>query len=281
MSGTIHIIKAHAYGNDFLLVSEDEIGSHDRSAVARAVCHRHSGIGADGLIVFRASGRRATMSLVNADGSPSEISGNGVRCLAAWLARAPRGERAGSGSVFLIDTEAGEKRLTLVGERHGRLTFRAAMGPPAEIAQRDLAVAGETVLAVTLRVGNPQCVVLGDATEARLARLGLAIATHPSFPEGTNVEFAAVEAPDRIRILIWERGVGPTLASGTGACAAAVAAASYGGAGRDVQVVAPGGTQRVEWQDDGLYLTGWAEVTLIAEWLTALDETGHGGSQRR
>ena len=87
------------------------------------------------------------------------------------------------------------------------------------------------------------------------------------FPQGTNVELATVEAPDRVRILIWERGVGPTEASGTGACAAAVAAIQYGGAARDVEVVSPGGAQRVEWTDDGLFLTGWAELVAEAAWL--------------
>ena len=89
------------------------------------------------------------------------------------------------------------------------------------------------------------------------------LAVHPHFPEGTNVELAIVEAPDRVRILIWERGVGPTEASGTGACAAAVAAIRYGGASPDLQIVSPGGTQRVEWTDQGLYLTGSA--VLVAE----------------
>jgi diaminopimelate epimerase len=82
------------------------------------------------------------------------------------------------------------------------------------------------------------------------------------FPAGSNVEFASVEAPDRVRILIWERGVGPTTSSGTGASAAAVAAAAHGGAQRSVDVVAPGGTQRVDWREDGVYLTGWAEIVL-------------------
>jgi diaminopimelate epimerase len=90
---------------------------------------------------------------------------------------------------------------------------------------------------------------------------------HPHFPEGTNVELATVEAPGRVRILIWERGVGPTEASGTGACAAAVAAIEYGGAARDVQIVAPGGAQRVEWTGEGLFLTGWAEIIAQAVWL--------------
>jgi diaminopimelate epimerase len=90
---------------------------------------------------------------------------------------------------------------------------------------------------------------------------------HPVFPEGSNVELAAVETPARVRILIWERGVGPTEASGTGACAAAVAAMSYGGARRDVQVTSPGGTQRVEWRENGLFLTGWAEVLFEGRWI--------------
>jgi len=87
------------------------------------------------------------------------------------------------------------------------------------------------------------------------------------FPQGTNVEFAQVEARDRVRIMIWERGVGPTTSSGTGSTASAVAAAAHGGAARLVDVIAPGGTQRVEWEDDGVYLTGWAEVVLDGQWL--------------
>ena len=111
-------------------------------------------------------------------------------------------------------------------------------------------------------------VVLGALPDAeRFARLGRALATHPRFPHGTNVEFAQVEAPDRVRILIWERGVGPTTSSGTGTSAAAVAAATHGGAARTVEVIAPGGTQRVEWLDDGVYLTGWAELVMEGQWL--------------
>jgi diaminopimelate epimerase len=87
------------------------------------------------------------------------------------------------------------------------------------------------------------------------------------FPAGTNVEFAQIEASDRIRILIWERGVGPTSSSGTGMSASAVAAAAHGGAAREMDVVAPGGTQHVEWRDEGVYLTGWAEVLLDGRWL--------------
>jgi diaminopimelate epimerase len=136
------------------------------------------------------------------------------------------------------------------------------MGPPEQVQRRTLDVDGAAIHAITLRVGNPQCVVLGDVTEGRLHGLASRLAVHPAFPAGTNVELANVEAPDHVRILIWERGVGPTEASGTGACAAAVAAIAYGGAARDVTVQSPGGVQRVEWRDDGLYLTGWAEIVL-------------------
>ena len=258
------LVKAHAFGNDFLLIREEELpAAVDRSAFARAVCNRHRGIGADGLITFT-NGNPVRMTLLNADGSFSEISGNGVRCLAAWVAMRD-GTRVGE--TIDVSTEAGVKRLDLLGVEDGRYTFRAAMGHPEDIAQRSIDAAGEHVTAVTLRVGNPQCVVLGDVTEQRLHTVAAALAVHPVFPEGTNVELATVESPDRVRILIWERGVGPTEASGTGACAAAVAAIAYGGAARDIQVMSPGGTQRVEWLEDGLFLTGSAEIIGDVRWL--------------
>jgi diaminopimelate epimerase len=143
------------------------------------------------------------------------------------------------------------------------------MGQPEQVTRARISVNGVPVDAVTLRVGNPQCVVLGVVSEARLHSLAAALAVHPHFPEGTNVELADVETPQHVRILIWERGVGPTEASGTGACAAAVAAIEYGGAARDLEVESPGGTQRVEWCEDGLYLTGWAEVVAEIRWLPA------------
>jgi len=262
------LIKAHAYGNDFLLVDAAELPAGVAPAdVARAVCDRHRGAGADGLLAFSTApaGGRASMRLFNADGSRSEISGNGLRCLAAWLAR--EGQR----STLEIETDAGPKRLELVGCDASRLTFRASMGMPEEVREERLDVGGVSVPAITLRVGNPQCVVLGEVTTHRLHTVAAALAVHPRFPEGTNVELAAVEAADRVRILIWERGVGPTEASGTGACAAAVAAMAFGGAARDVQVTSPGGTQRVEWKPDGLYLTGWAEVVAEIRWLPVFD----------
>jgi diaminopimelate epimerase len=261
----MNIVKAHAYGNDFLLVQEAEVASiPDRPALARELCDRHRGVGADGLIAYADGPRGARMNLLNADGSYSELSGNGVRCLAAWLART-RSLRPGAS--LDIETDAGVKTLELLEEEGRRLTFKSAMGHPERIEPRTIDVEGERVSAVTLRVGNPQCVVLGDVTEERLHRIAAKLAVHPAFPEGTNVELARVERPDRVRILIWERGVGPTEASGTGACAAAAVAMQYGGADRDVEVIAPGGSQRVEWRSGGILLTGWAELLLEGRWL--------------
>jgi diaminopimelate epimerase len=260
----LRLIKAHAFGNDFLLVDQEAIrGVTDRAALAREACDRHRGIGADGLILFTRTPDGASMQLLNADGSYSEISGNGVRCLAAAIAMR---DRLRPGARVDIETDAGVKRLDLLDDRDRCYTFRAAMGHPEQVTTVRLTVGTEPIDAVTLRVGNPQCVVLGEVTEDRLHRIASALAVHPHFLHGTNVELATLESPDRVRILIWERGVGPTEASGTGACAAAVAAMSYGGANRDLEVVSPGGTQRVEWTEEGLFLTGWAQVVGEVAW---------------
>ena len=263
------VTKAHAYGNDFLLVVEDatrfDTVGDDPAAMVRGLCDRHAGIGADGLILFSERPRGATMRLFNADGGGSELSGNGLRCLSALVARRQRLE---PGAVIAVDTGAGPKTLELLGCEGVRYTFRAALGPPERLRQVAISAGGESLTASVLQLGNPQCVVLGPLPDpARFNTLGPALATHPMFPAGTNVEFAQIDAPDRVRILIWERGVGPTSSSGTGASASAVAAAAHGNAARAIDIAAPGGTQHVEWCDDGVYLTGWAELVLEGDWL--------------
>jgi diaminopimelate epimerase len=261
---TIHFTKAHAYGNDFLYVPSAAVAGRAFDALARELCDRHTGVGADGLIVYETAGGLPSMRLLNADGSRSEISGNGVRGLAAILCR--QVER--NPIEVTIQTEAGPKRLTRTGQTGGRQLFRAAMGVPRDLRRVPLDAAGEPLHVVVMDFGNPQAVVVGDLPAVdRFHRLGAALERHEAFPERTNVEFAAVEARDRVRILIWERGVGPTQSSGTGSCAALIAASAFGGAGRQAEVMAPGGAQRVEWEDDSVYLTGWAEILFDADWL--------------
>jgi diaminopimelate epimerase len=263
----ITFTKAHAYGNDFLYVEQRDAAGIELASLAREICDRHTGVGADGLIVYNRTARGARMRLFNADGGVAEVSGNGVRGLAALLLQGD--DR--TGQVVTIETDAGAKALTRLEQSNGRQTFRSAMGAPEELRQVELSAGGESVQTVVMNFGNPQCIVLGPLpSDDRFRRLGSALECHAIFPARTNVEFTVVERPDTIRILIWERGVGPTTSSGTGSCAALVAAAAFGGALRDATVVAPGGSQRVEWREDGVYLTGWAEVVCAGEWLRAL-----------
>jgi diaminopimelate epimerase len=257
--------KAHAYGNDFVYVrSQDVAPGIVLRALARELCERHTGIGADGLILYEPAPEGASMRLLNADGSWSEVSGNGVRGLAALLLRDDTRENA----AVTISTAGGAKTLVRIGREGSRQAFRAAMGLPADLRQVTVTAAGESVQLAVMSFGNPQCVVLGALPdEARFSRLGPALEHHEIFPARSNVEFAHVEAPNAVRILIWERGVGPTTSSGTGSCASLIAAAAFGGAARDATVIAPGGRQRVEWRDDSVYLTGWAEVLVEGDWL--------------
>ena len=257
--------KAHAYGNDFLYIrSRDVDGGVALDALARDLCERHTGIGADGLILYQPTPDGASMRLFNADGSRSEVSGNGVRGLAALLLR----DDDRRDVPITVHTEGGVKQLVRSGRDGSRQTFRAAMGLPADLRQQTVTAAGESLQLAVMNFGNPQCVVLGPLPdEARFNRLGPALEHHAIFPARSNVEFAQVESADAVRILIWERGVGPTTSSGTGSCASLIAAAAFGGASRDATVIAPGGRQRVEWRDDSVYLTGWAEVVVDGAWL--------------
>lgn len=261
-------VKAHAYGNDFLYIHRSELrGAADPSlqVLAREMCDRHMGIGADGLILYEPTRSGAAMRLLNADGSRAEVSGNGLRGLAALLLR------DSDRSDITIETDAGPKLLTRVGRTGTRHTFRAAMGLPEDLVQLPIAAAGESFEIAVMTFGNPQAVVLGPLPDNdRFHRLGRALEHHELFPEGSNIEFAQIESPRSVRILIWERGVGPTLSSGTGSCASLIAASAFGGAERDADVIAPGGSQRVEWNDDSVYLTGWAEVVCEGEWLRDL-----------
>jgi diaminopimelate epimerase len=267
--------KAHAYGNDFLYVAAADAAGRPPDALARELCDRHTGIGADGLILYAPVGDGVgtetspsrlcphAMRLFNADGSPSEVSGNGVRGLAALLLR----DEAQAAVDIAIQTDAGIKRLARTSVDGSRQTFRAAMGWPVDLRRTSLVAVGEKLHVVVMMFGNPQAVVLGPLPDdARFQRLGPAIEHHEMFPARTNVEFAHVESPASVRILIWERGVGPTWSSGTGSCASLIAAAAFGGADRSADVIAPGGTQRVEWESENVYLTGWAEVLFDGNW---------------
>jgi diaminopimelate epimerase len=271
--------KAHGLGNDFLLVEDGDV-PQDFAPWARRLCDRHRGVGADGVLRFRVDGSEVQMRLMNADGGEVELSGNGVRCLAAyvhhkgWLparhtVRTPSGprpvivRRIGAAS-FRIETELGAPLL-----RSDQIP--CALDPPREpVVDHPLDVGGERVLVTAVSMGNPHCSVFTDAVadDALVGRLGPALERHPFFPKRTNVEFVSVTSPVELRVRFWERGVGPTQASGTGSAGAFVAAVLKGLVERRVRVACDGGVLDVEWPEGGgIRQTGDVEVLFEGDWL--------------
>ncbi len=245
--------KAHGCGNDFLIVT----GVFDApEKLARAICHRHTGVGADGLYLVRTSveGADAEAHLYNSDGSSAEMSGNGTRCVAAWLVA------GGSGSNPLrIRTGAGLRELHLIRREGNVFHFSMGLGKPT--------IKPGPGSALDIWIGNPQCVTLVENFDFDWKARGAEMERHPHFPNKTNVEFVKVLGRHEIEIRIWERGAGWTLSSGTGATASAVAAIHAGRADSPITVRTEGGTLEVRWEKDDLTLTGPAEITARGEFL--------------
>ncbi len=255
---SIPFIKAQACGNDFILID----GMHsppDLVGFTRAICDRHHGVGADGVEwLFPDPQADMRARLLNADGSDAEVSGNGTRCVAAYLAS----ERGGT--VFRIRTEAGVTTCTLTARAGQRFEFDAAMGEPQVGDAFSIKLAFSEVSGIPLSMGNPQFVVFVDefvpGWQAEAAEIG----RHHDFRHGTNVELARVENRHDIEIRIFERGAGETQSSGTGSCAAAVAAIATGRAESPVRVKAPGGVQTVRWEKE-VFLRGPAQLVCRGE----------------
>jgi diaminopimelate epimerase len=256
--------KYQASGNDFLIV--DELDTSIGPLDVPELCDRWFGVGADGLIrVGRGDAAPFSFSLANADGTPAEMSGNGMRCLGAWLR--DRGYVA-NGASFEVDTPAGIRHLwlTLDGATvgMGRPNFTMAAipmrGPAWETFQQQPFDVGDgrTLRATALSMGNPHLVLFTEEDPERyhLEHIGPALEHHELFPERTNVEFARIGSDGGIDVRVWERGVGETLACGTGACAVAVAANEAGEAEAEVVLRFRGGPLRVERRTDGEVLLG-------------------------
>ncbi|MDF0599380.1 diaminopimelate epimerase [Psychromarinibacter sp. C21-152] len=270
---SLAFMKMHGLGNDFVVVDRRGGGPAVSEALARALGDRHRGVGFDQLAVIDDDAEAdARLTFYNADGSLAGACGNATRCVAR----------------FLMD-EAGRDRLTLHTER-GFLDCADAgdgltsvnMGVPltgwaeiplsAEMDTLHLAIPGDPV---ATGMGNPHCTFfVADAEAVDLAVRGPEVERHPFYPERTNVQFVHLAAPDHLRMRVWERGAGITLASGSSSCAAAVAAARRGLTGRRVTVTLDGGDLQIDWRDDGVWMTGpTAHVfsgTLTASFLEAL-----------
>jgi diaminopimelate epimerase len=252
----IPFTKLHGAENDFILSWAREAPRENLPDIARRICARTTGIGADGWMLVQSENGGLSTRLFNSDGSEAEISGNGTRCAAALgLFR-----RAVAGPEVIIKTAAGPKRLRVLSQDGLRYQFEMDMGlPRTEELHARVPAAGAEHDAVILNVGNPQCAVLVKKLPENWRIVAREIEGHPRFPQRTNVSFVSVIDPHTIEAVFYERGAGETRSSGTGSTGAAAAAILRGKAQSPVEIRTPAGSLRLRW-DDSMYLTGPAEV---------------------
>ncbi|MBK6795480.1 MAG: diaminopimelate epimerase [Acidobacteria bacterium] len=281
--------KFQALGNDFLIMRESEMRSltDDFEAFSRRICDRHFGAGADGveLLLDRTGvdGADFEVRLFNSDGGETPISGNGTRCVAAYLYLVEGWDQP----RVSIATGAGIKSLRPVERLQDGFLFETDMGVPKlksaeipvllespsdEVVREKLAVDGRTFEFTSVSMGNPHCsIFVDDFDDIDWRELGAKIEMHQSFPDRTNVEFIRVVNRDRIEVRFWERGCGETLSSGTGSCAAAIASMLNGLIDNMVTVVTVAGELHIQWLDNGKVLqTGEARAVFKGSWLSGV-----------
>jgi diaminopimelate epimerase len=248
--------KTAACGNDFLIMDASS-ASVDLYSITRRICDRHNGVGADGVewITPGSDDYDVAARLINSDGSEAEVSGNGTRCVAAYWLRLHGGNRV------RVLTGAGVKDCTLVDLKSHVYHFEMNMGVPEVGGRKRIAGADGSIISL----GNPHFVVFVPSLDIDWQKLGSQIQASGEFPQGTNVEFVRLRDRQDIEARFFERGAGATQSSGTGSCAAAVAAIDRGLAASSVTVAALGGTQVVRW-DRSVYLTGPAEIICQGEY---------------
>jgi diaminopimelate epimerase len=272
--------KMHGTGNDFLFV-ESKGEQRDWVTLSRAMCDRHYGVGADGLIVVLPSERAdVRMRLFNADGSEAEVSGNGVRCLVKYAIE--RGIAKPRDGRMTIEAVHGVLEAEAFMDGETVTAVRLSMGPPRfapnevpVVAEMEpvidfpLEIEGERLPVTCVSMGNPHAVLfVGEPVERYpLEALGPKVEHHAAFLERVNFGVAHISALDRMEVRVWERGVGETLACGSGCCAAMVAARLHELVGDRVEIEQPGGLLTVEWDGQGnVYLRGGAEFVFEGDW---------------
>jgi diaminopimelate epimerase len=262
----IPFVKAHACGNDFLIL-EEPLAQRRHAELARKLCTRNTSVGADGIeFLDRKPNGDLFLRLFNADGSEAELSGNGTRCVAAWLASSEGRQEVALG------THGGLRTCHVVEAADPLYLIESEMGVP-RVMPRTIVLPGVgNVPGAMVNVGNPHFVLFVDTDDFSAhghtwQQLGAQISTSPLFPHGTNVEFVRVISPSEIAFRIYERGCGPTTSSGTGTCASSAAAMALRGSDRKLNAVAEGGTQRTEWpsSDAVMRLIGPAEIICHGE----------------
>jgi len=259
----IPFTKAHGAHNDFLLTWKDK-APEPTAEIARAICERHTGVGADGWMLVEASGADCdgVIRLFNSDGSEAEISGNGTRCAAALLV-----EHGCASGDIRIRTGAGLKHLRLVERAGLHFTFEMDMGKPEIRDLRfPLPLRGGAREVTLVWVGNPQCAVPVEDFDFDWREIGAEIEAHPHFPQRTNVSFVKRVDEHVIDVRFYERGAGETMSSGTGSTGAVAAAIALGMVRSPVCVLTPAGSLDLR-EDDGMRLTGPVEIVAVGEFV--------------
>jgi diaminopimelate epimerase len=256
----IPFVKASACGNDFLLVdalSVEGAAVKDLSGLTRRMCDRHEGVGADGVEwMYPHTSADVEIRLINADGSEAEISGNGTRCVAAYICAEQGKEK------ITIQTGAGLKTCMLTGRSAAEYEFEVEMGEA--LVKAELALNGG-VRGIPISMGNPHYVVFVNQFAESWQAAAAEIQRSPEFKQGVNVEMVVIKGKHDVSARFFERGVGETQSSGTGSCAAAVAAMTTGRAESPVRVYAPGGTQTVRRDGERVFLRGSARLVCRGE----------------
>jgi len=264
----IPFVKASACGNDFLIV-DGLYASADIAGLSQRMCDRHYGVGADGVEwLFPAKDADIGARLLNSDGSEAEISGNGTRCVAAYLYSEERSEQGSESPKdrFTILTGAGIKVCTLIRGSQSQYEFETAMGEPQVGKEFSVKLAGGEALGVPVSMGNPHFVRFVREYEPGWQAVAAEIGRQSAFPNGINVELVVVKDNNNLEARFFERGVGETQSSGTGSCASAVASIATKRAVSPVRVHAPGGVQTVRWNEQ-VFLRGPAQLICRGEFL--------------
>ena len=273
-------VKMHGLGNDFVFIEDKTGQDKDYTVLARAMCNRHTGIGADGLIVIVDSRvADVRMRIINSDGSEAEMCGNGIRCFAKYVYDSGIIEK----KKFTVETPAGimepeitvgaDNKAELITINMGRPSFNRSEipmeGADGRVLNEDLCVDGENWKITSLLMGVPHTVTyVDDVDTVDIEKIGPLFEKHEAFPKHTNINFAQQMDDRTVKVRTWERGAGATLACGTGSCSVAVASFLNGRTGREVDIQLPLGTLHIEYreEDGNVYMTGPAAVSFTGTW---------------
>jgi len=277
------ISKIHSLGNDFLILEEnDDQKLKDKKSLAKRICARHTGVGADGVLLISIQDREkgiVQFRIFNADGTEAELSGNGLRCAAAYLYF----HKKISTPNIQFHTPVGIRECKLLKGDKTKYEFKLEIGKPKlaseeipfddgshyeKLIDYPLSIHQEIYPVTLVNLGNPHCAIFVDRFPARIEwqQIGREIELHPFFPKRVNVEFIRVLNREEIEVFFWERGVGETLSSGSGSCAAAIASILKGLTGHLVKVRTSMGQLAVEWNEDVVFQIGPAELLFEGEY---------------